>query len=104
MTQSFLLLATAVSSLASATTVAIFGIYIERVLVTNPLASYPLDQFYGVPGDMHHPDQVSFVTVDANPALLSSFLYRDSYLRSFQTDGQTDTSLGSGNYVSESGW
>ena len=44
MIQSFLLLATAASSLASAATVAIFGIYIERVLVTNPLASYPLDQ------------------------------------------------------------
>ncbi|KIM95516.1 hypothetical protein OIDMADRAFT_59974 [Oidiodendron maius Zn] len=102
-TRSFLILATAVSSLASATTVAIFGIHTERVLVNNPLASYSLDQIYRVPGDVQHPDQVSFVTVGANPALLSSFLYRDSYLRSFQADGQTDTSLSTGNYVSESG-
>ena len=103
-TRSFLILATAVSSLTSATTVAIFGIHAERVLVTNPLASYPLDQLYGVPGFVRDPDQfTSSVIVGAQPSLLSSFLYRDSYLRSFQAKGLNDPSLGEGNYVPESG-
>jgi hypothetical protein len=102
-TRSFLILASAISSLTSATTVAIFGIHTERVTVTNPSASYTIDQL-PESGWVRDPDGMSRpVTVGADHSLLSSFLYRDSYLRSFQAKGLSDPSLGEGNYVSESG-
>jgi hypothetical protein len=101
-TRSFLILASAISSLTSATTVAIFGIHTERVMVTNPSASYPLDQFPGG-GWIRNPDQSSYpIRVDADVSLLSSFLYRDAYIRSLQTIGD-DNYLGRGNWQPESG-
>lgn len=101
-TRSFLILAIAISSLTSTTTVAVFGIHTESILVSNPLASYPLDHLVG--GFARDPDGFSRpVLVDAQHSLLSSFLFRDAYLRSFQARGLSDPSLGEGNYVSEFG-
>jgi hypothetical protein len=102
-TRSFLILASAISSLTSATTVAIFGIHTEHIIVTNPSASYTIDQL-PEGGWVRDPDGISHpVIVGAQHSLLSSFLYRDSYLRSFQAKGLNDPSLGQGNYVPESG-
>ncbi|KAJ5363459.1 uncharacterized protein N7496_009172 [Penicillium cataractarum] len=101
-TRSFLILASAVSSLTSAATVAIFGIHTARVTVTNPSASYPLDHFPGG-GWVRNPDKSSYsVVIAPEVSLLSSFLYRDSYIRSLQAIGQGNL-LGKGNWQPESG-
>lgn len=102
MTRSFLVLASAVPSLTSATTVALFGIHTANVTVTNPSASYSLNEFPGG-GWVRNPDKSSYpVVVNAEVSLLSGFLYRDSYLRSLQAIGRGNL-LGKGNWEPESG-
>ncbi|KIM98376.1 hypothetical protein OIDMADRAFT_31179 [Oidiodendron maius Zn] len=85
--RSFLILATIVSTLTSTATVAIFGIHTESIEVFNPLASYPLAAF----GDEYailDPEQTTFFKMFFSEVpLLSSFLYRDAYIRSLQTLG-----------------
>ncbi|GIJ92619.1 hypothetical protein Asppvi_001897 [Aspergillus pseudoviridinutans] len=101
-TRSFLILASAISSLISATTVAVFGIHTDSVTVINPSASYSLNQL-PKGGYVRNPDHSSYpIIVDADVSLLSSFLYRDAYIRSSQTM-VSNIYLGRGNWQPVSG-
>src|SRR5699024_4708827 len=101
-TRTFIILATNVSSLTSAATVAVFGIHTQQVTVTNPSASYSLAQL-PAGGAVRNADRsVNFVTTSAEVTLLSSFLYRDAYIRASQANGRL-WNVGPGNYLTESG-
>jgi len=101
-TRTFFILATIVSSLTSAATVAVFGIHTQQVTVTNPSASYSLAQL-PAGGAVRNADRsVNFVTTSAEVTLLSSFLYRDAYIRASQANGRL-WNVGPGNYLTESG-
>ncbi|GJN76009.1 hypothetical protein PLICBS_010120 [Purpureocillium lilacinum] len=101
-TRTFFILATIVSSLTSAATVAVFGIHTQMVTITNPYASYSLAQL-PAGGAVRNADQsINFVTTAPEVTLLSSFLYRDAYIRASQAKGRL-WNVGPGNYLSESG-
>ncbi|KAK9483047.1 hypothetical protein V1527DRAFT_454497 [Lipomyces starkeyi] len=82
--RTLLILATIVSTLSSAATVAIFGIHTMNLEIENPLASYPLaalnDDYFSSNADgMVFP----LVPTVERPAL-DGFLYRDAYIRGLQ--------------------
>jgi hypothetical protein len=95
MTRSFLILASAISSLISATTVAIFGIHTNRALVTNPSASFSLNQIPQLGGTLNPDRTTDDSYVVAGVSFLHSFLYQDAYIRSLQLIG-SDFAIGNG--------
>lgn len=98
-----LVLATILSSLMGATTVAVFGVHSQSVAITNQASSRTLDQLWDYGGSVRNPDgDIQFVYTTPGITLISSFLYRSAYIHAMQAKG-LDPHTDVGNFLFDSG-